>query len=609
MRVVVFICLCILVSNALANFTASDTITVQRIGQAIQIDGVLSEPAWNMLSPVSKFTQREPLEGTTPSQSTLVYIGYDDNALYIGARLFDSAPDSIIARLDRRDEGFDSDMFGIFLDPYLDRRSGYYFGMNAAGTVFDGVLMNDDWDDDSWDGVWTGAVSIDENGWCAEFRIPFSQLRFHQSKEYEWGINFRRDIKRHDETAYLVYTPRGGSGFVSRFPVLRGVENINSSRNVEVLPYFRTKAEYLDVESGDPFNDGSRYRPGLGADIKLGIGNNLTLDATINPDFGQVEVDPAVVNLSDVETFFHEKRPFFIEGSSIFNFGYGGSHSNWGFNWGNPDFFYSRRIGRAPQGSTPDYDFADFPEGSRILSAAKLTGKVGDNWNIGTIHALTNREYADLNVSGESFEHEVEPLTYYGVSLQDDLNGQAFTGGVDGWTFLDQDKVWVVNGWFGMSHVRGNKQRITDLQRSSRHYFQRPDASHVVVDSSATHLTGFAGRIAVNKQKGNIIFNSALGFIEPGFDVNDLGFMWRTDLINGHIGSGYQWTKPTSISQYAQVIGAVFASFDFDYNKIWSGVWLNSFIRFHNYYAVELMLAYNPESVSNKMETADKFFN
>jgi hypothetical protein len=629
MRALALISLYLIGNQALANFTATDTITVQRISQTIQIDGILSEQAWDVLSPVSRFIQREPLEGTTPSQTTLVYIGYDDNALYIGARLYDSAPDSIIARLDRRDRGFDSDMFGIFIDPYLDRRSGYYFGMNAAGTVFDGVLMNDDWDDDSWDGVWAGAVSIDEEGWSAEFQIPFSQLRFHPGEQYLWGINFRRDIKRHNETDYLVFTPKDESGFVSRFPVLHGVENIDATRKVEVLPYLRTKAEYLDVDAGDPFNDGSRYRPGFGGDIKLGIGNNLTLDATINPDFGQVEVDPAVVNLSDFETFFQEKRPFFIEGNSIFNFGYGGSRSNWGFNWGNPDFFYSRRIGRAPQGSTPDYEYGDFPESSRILSAAKLTGKIGENWNIGTIHALTNREYADLNSSGKTFEHEVEPLTYYGVlraqkeidqgrqgigfiatlsnrffkndNLSDDLNKRAYTGGLDGWTFLDQDKMWVINGWFGMTHVLGSKQRMIDLQRSSRHYYQRPDAGHVRVDSNATHLTGYGGRITVNKQKGNIIFNSALGIIDPGFEVNDLGFSWRTDVINGHVGTGYKWTDPTSLSQYAQILGAVFASFDFDYNKIWSGIWLDAFIRFHNYYSIDLMFAYNPESVSNRL--------
>jgi len=533
----IILLLFLLTGSSFATYSASDTLSACRLTGEIKIDGMLSENAWKNASAISNFTQREPIEGSPPSQITKVYIGYDDNALYFGARLYDSAPDSIIARLDRRDAGFDSDMFGIFIDPYLDRRSGYYFGMNAAGAIVDGVMMNDDWDDDSWDGVWSGAVSIDEQGWSAEFRIPFSQLRFHNGGPYAWGINFRRDIKRHNEIVYLVFTPQGGSGFVSRFPILNGIEEIDAARKVEVLPYFRTKVEYLDVDKGDPFNDGSRYRPGLGADIKLGIGNNLTLDATINPDFGQVEVDPAVVNLSDVETFFDEKRPFFIEGNTIFNFGQGGSHSNWSFNWSNPDFFYTRRIGRAPQAELPDYDYADVPEGSRILTAAKLTGKMGDNWNIGTVHALTNREYADLHANGNSFEYEAEPLSYYGIfraqkeidqgrqgvgliatatnrffknnGLRDQLNSQAYTGGIDGWSFLDKEKVWVVNGWFGMSHVLGNRQRMIDLQTSSRHYFQRPDAGHVSVDSNATHLTGFAGRLAINKQKGNIIFNSA----------------------------------------------------------------------------------------------------
>ncbi len=197
--------------------------------------------------------------------------------------------------------------------------------MSAAGTYFDGVLLNDDWDDDSWDGVWEGAVQIDQSAWIAEIRIPYSQLRFHNRKIYEWGINFRRDIKRRNETNYLVFTPKNGSGFVSRFPILTGITDIKPSRAAEFLPYVRAKAEYIDAGFNNPFNDGSRFKPGTGMDFKYGLSNNLTLDGTINPDFGQVEVDPAVVNLSDVETYFEERRPFFIEGSSTFRFGSGGS--------------------------------------------------------------------------------------------------------------------------------------------------------------------------------------------------------------------------------------------------------------------------------------------
>jgi hypothetical protein len=334
------------------------------------------------------------------------------------------------------------------------------------------------------------------------------------------------------------------------------------------------------------------------------------------------------VNLSDVETFFSEKRPFFIEGSTIFRFGQGGSRSNWGFNWSNPNFFYTRRIGRAPQGSVPSADFANVPLGTSILGAGKLTGKVGNNWNVGTLHAITAREKAELKQGEKRFHSEVEPLAYYGIMraqkeiqagrqglgfistlaarrfdddrLRDEINSSAFAFGIDGWTFLDSNKTWVITGWTGMTHLRGNEMRMLALQTNSRHYFQRPDAGHVSVDSSATSLTGYAGRVLLNKQKGNVIFNTAIGFIDPKFDVNDLGFLWRGDVINGHIGGGYKWTKPGKLTRFAQLLGAVFGSYDFDGNMIWSGVWHSGYFELLNYYSFNYWLAYNPETVNNR---------
>jgi hypothetical protein len=609
--------------------TAKLKVEAIRLTAPITVDGALSEPVWQNGSGISQFTQRDPNEGAPPTQKTVVHLAYDDEAIYVGARMYDSAPDSIIARLGRRDARLTSDMFGFFIDPYYDRRSGYYFGLNAAGTLFDGVLFNDDWDDDSWDGVWEGKVRRDDKGWTAEMRIPYSQLRFQKKEVYVWGVNFRRDVARKNEADYLVFTPKNGSGFVSRFADLVGIEKIAPPRRIEFLPYTTTKAEYTQQPRGNPFNDGSKYAPGLGADLKIGLGSNLTLDATVNPDFGQVEVDPAVVNLSDVETFFQEKRPFFIEGASIFNFGRGGARNYWGFNFPNPDFFYSRRIGRAPQGSLSDYEYADMPAGTNILGAAKITGKVANNWNVGALQAITGREQAELQeATGRRFHQEVEPLTYYGVfraqkeihegrqaigvistlaarrfdddRLRDQINGSGSAVGVDGWTFLDKSKTWVFTGWVGMTHVRGNANRLTALQRNSQHYFQRPDAKHLEVDSAATALTGYAGRFYINKQKGNSFFNSAFGFVNPKFDVNDLGFQWRTDVINWHLGGGYQWTKPNKFFRYMEAGGAVFRSNDFGHNVIWTGVFHFGFIRFLNYYSVNWNFAYNPQTVNNR---------
>jgi Domain of unknown function (DUF5916) len=599
------------------------------INNPIVLDGKLNEEVWKDNPGISNFIQRDPDEGVEPTQKTIVHIAYDNNAIYIAARMYDTHPDSIISRLARRDVDIDTDGFQVFLDPYYDRRSGFYFALSAAGTQYDGVLYNDDWNDNSWDGVWEGKVNIDSVGWTAEMRIPFSQLRFQDKDKNIWGINFKRIISRRNENDYLVYVPKNESGFVSHFAELKGINDIHPSKGIEILPYITTRAEYSLHDPNNPFNNGSKYTPAVGADFKMALGTNLTLNATVNPDFGQVEIDPAVINLSAVETFFDEKRPFFIEGSTIFNFGQGGARNYWGFNWGSPDFFYSRRIGRTPQGDIPDNDFQDVPGGTHILGAAKLSGKVFENWNIGAVSALTQREYADYSVNGDKSNLEVEPLTYYGVvrgqkeinegkqgvgfistltsrmfkydGLRDNINKSAFTGGIDGWTFLDSSKTWVATGWLGMSSVTGTKERMIDLQESSRHYFQRPDSKYLRLDSNATSLTGYSGRFYVNKQKGNVFVNTAFGFISPSFDVNDLGFLWRSDVINMHLGAGYFWDKPTSFYHYLELGGALFRSYDYDGDITWEGIFHFGNITFPNYYNMWWNLAYNPQTVNNTL--------
>ena len=594
----------------------------------INLDGRLDEPFWQAGPTTTTFMQREPEEGAQATERTEVRMYFDDDAIYVGARMYDSAPDSITARLGRRDAELDADKFTIFIDPFYDKRTGFYFSVNAAGTRYDGVLMNDDWDDDSWDGVWEGKAAIDEEGWTAEMRIPFSQIRFHSKDELVWGVNFYRFIERKNEEDYLVYTPLDESGFVSRFVDLIGMKDIKPRNQVEMLPYVTTRAEFTEQDASNPFNDGSQYIPTIGADFRVGVTSNLTLNGTVNPDFGQVEVDPAVVNLSDVEVFFPERRPFFIEGSSIFNFGYGGASNHWGFNWGNPDLFYTRRIGRAPQGSLSSHDYADVPDGTRILGAAKLTGKIGEDWNFGTVQSVTARERAELELDGARLSEEVEPLSYYGVvraqrefqegrqglgfisttalrqlrdeRLENQFNGEAFVGGIDGWVFLDSSKTWVLSGWTSLSHVQGSTQRILDLQQNSQHYFQRPDAGHVSIDSSATSLTGMAGRFSINKQRGNVVFNSAIGFISPSFDVNDLGFQWRTDMINSHIGGGYRWSDPGSFYRRITLLTSFYRTIDFDGNTVWTGNWGLAYWQLPNYYEVEVGYALNPETTNNR---------
>jgi hypothetical protein len=604
------------------------SVTAARAREEITLDGVLSDSEWGAARPVSDFTQREPHEGAPATERTEVRVLYDDDALYVGARLYDSRPDSVRAQLARRDRVSSSDRFLVFLDCYRDRRTGFFFGINAAGTLYDGTLFNDDWDSDTWDGVWDGKATRDSLGWSAELKIPYSQLRFQRQKTHRWGINFKREIARRNERDYLVRTPSNGSGFVSRFVDLVGIEQVSPPARLELLPYFTTRAEYTGHEAADPFNDGSKLGAGFGGDLKVGIGSNLTLDATVNPDFGQVEVDPAVVNLSDVETFFEERRPFFIEGASIFNYGEGGANDFWGFNWASPSFLYSRRIGRAPQAELPDdYDYSTVPAGSNIIGAAKLSGKVG-SWSLGALNAVTSRELAGFSLGQQRWVQEVEPLTYYGIyraqkeinggrhglgfigtltarsfdgpQLRDELSSTATAFGLDGWTTLDRKGVWVISGWTGMSRVGGTTGRIQNLQASSVHYFQRPDADYLGVDSAATSLTGYAARVSLNKQKGNWMFNSAVGLVDPNFELNDLGFQFRGDQINSHLMFGHKWTKPGRMFRSWRINLAGFRSYNYGGDVTWTGLFLTGLYELRNFSTGRWFVAYNPSTMSDR---------
>jgi hypothetical protein len=625
------VALCAVPSTAVADSPAVivQQVRAVRAAQAVSIDGRLDDAIWQQAERISGFVQRDPTEGAAPTESTVVFVAYDDAALYVGARMYDAHPDSIIALLGRRDADVHADRFMFYVDPYHDKRSGYFFGLNAGGTFLDGVLFNDDWDDNSWDGVWEGRVSRDSLGWTAEMRIPYSQIRFSRSDVYTWGVNFQRVIARKNEFDYYAPRPKNSSGFVSRFADLVGIERIAPPPRLEVLPYVTGRAAYTPHAPGDPFNDGSQMTPGFGADARIGLGSNLTLNATVNPDFGQVEVDPAVVNLSDAETFFNEKRPFFVEGSSTFDFGFGGQRNFWGFNWAGPNFFYSRRIGRSVFASPPERGYVDAPTGAHILGALKLTGKAAGSWNVGALSAVTARESATLvDSTGLRWTQEIEPLAFYGVyraqkefaqgrqglgflttaaarrfddpTLRDARNASSLAFGADGWTFLDRDKRWVTTGWVGVSRIAGTQARIRSVQENPIHYFQQPDAEHVSVDNSATSLTGTAARFTLAKQKGASFVNSAVGFVSPAFDVNDVGFMFRTGFINMHVGGGYSWTKPGKLFRQGEAGVAAFRNYDWDGNINWSGVFTFGYVEFHNYYSLNWSAAYNPWTVNNR---------
>ena len=593
--------------------TAPGELRAVRSEAAPTIDGRLDEAAWNAAPATEGFRQSVPTEGAEVSQRTVVRLLYDDQALYVGARLYDAEPDRIVGHLTRRDEGSLSDRFMVMLDPYHDRQSGYYFAVNAAGTLWDGVFFSDTNDDNAWDGVWQAEVTRDAEGWSAEFRIPYSQLRFPATDVQVWGANFRRDIARNQERSYLRMVPSTESGFVQHFPDLVGIERIRPGRGVELVPYVTSRAALTHPNDGDPFDDGSTFRGDVGADLRLGLTSNLTLNATINPDFGQVEVDPAVVNLSAFETFFPEKRPFFVEGASVFNFG-GGPGRNMGFNWVNNSVFYSRRIGRSPSGALPDeYNYADVPDAARILGAGKVSGRIGAT-NVGVLGALTGRTSARLLFDdGTTANREVEPLTGFGVvraqrefnngqqgigfmgtltqrdvtdeAQRSSFNDGAYVGGVDGWTFF-HDGGWVLKGWAAVSNLQGTAERIGLVQRSSIHLLQRPDRESFLYDSTRTSLTGFGARFSVDKRRGNWIFNAAFGAISPTFDLNDVGFLGRSDILNSHVFVGHYTTQPGRVFRQRTLMAAVFGGMNLDGVRTGNGLWARAETQLLNYWYV-----------------------
>jgi hypothetical protein len=597
-------------SAAAQSHGAVATLQAVRIAEPPRLDGHLDDAAWRDAQPATEFLQRDPDEGKPATERTELRIVYDSDAVYVGVKLYDREPNRIARRLSRRDDFADADRFTIYFDPHHDHLTGAMFSVSAAGSLSDSIVYNDTWTDRSWDAVWDAAVSIDSQGWTAEMRIPFSQLRFPAAERDAWGINAARYIQRRNEEAWLQLVPKKENGLASRMAHLVGVTGITAPRQFEVLPYTVARAEFIAPgDAGNPFNDGARAFGGTGLDVKYGLTSNFTLSAAINPDFGQVEVDPAVVNLTAFETFFSERRPFFIEGSQIFNnFGRSGSNSFWGFNNSEPSIFYSRRIGRAPQGpaSAP---FVDRPVASTILGAAKLSGKSRSGWNVGLLEAVTGREFARLSTPGRT-RAEVEPLTNYFIgrlqrevgrtgfgllttwvqrdlgeaTLHDLLPKRALVVGGDGHLFLDGQRDWVVTGMFAGSQLAGSTAAISRAQQASQRYLQRPDAYRF--DPERTSIAGWAGRLNLNRNSGVWQANAALWGVSPGFDSSDLGFTTRAGIHGGH--GVLLWRKPTPDRFTRERSVWVGKWWTWDSNRVLQGDGVNvsAFGTFLNYWTV-----------------------
>lgn len=605
---ITFMLLLVLISSTL--FAQEKKTYTASTGEELEItvNGKLDDPAWQNATWQDDFTQFEPKEGDAPAKKTEFAILYDDSNIYLAFRAYDD-PDSISLRMTRRDN-LEGDLVGVGFDSYFDKRTHFMFVVSAAGVRSDNITSddgnNEDW---TWDGIWSAKTSVTSNGWTAEMKIPLTQLRFKESEEQVWGLQVFRSIFRKDELSTWQPMKRDVAGFTSQFGMLNGIRDIKPKNALSITPYAVARTERFEKEPDNPFGSSGKDNSfDAGLDAKIGLTNNLTMDLTVNPDFGQVEADPSQVNLSTHETFFQEKRPFFIEGKNIMSyslsFGDGDLASN--------NLFYSRRIGRPPHyyGDTGENEYLDQPQFTRILGAAKISGKTTNGWSIGVLESITGKENAQIDgINGERSQ-TVEPLTNYFVGrVQKDYNDgntvfggiltgvnrsindshleflhkSAYTGGLD-FQHRWNDKTWMLEGGVYFSQVAGTEEAILNTQTSYSRTFQRPDADYVTLDSSRTTLGGHGGKIAFGKTGGRLQFVGFVNWKSPGLEINDIGYTPEVDEIMQVFWMGYRWYEPVSIFRQARLNFNQWTVYDFGGNLTNVGGNINGFTQFTNFW-------------------------
>jgi Domain of unknown function (DUF5916)/Carbohydrate family 9 binding domain-like len=568
---------------------------------AIRVDGELNDAVWQNVPPITAFKQREPRDGAEPTQRTEARVAYDATALYVAIRAVDTEPHKIVGIRTRRDAESPSDWVRVIIDSFHDRRTAFEFGVNPAGVKRDVYWYNDTNEDPGWDAVWDVAVTRDEGGWRAEFKIPFSQLRFNPGESETFGLAVVRMIGRLNETDTWPLISKSATGVVSSFGELTGLRLGRAAKRLEVVPYAVAQVKTQPTESGNPFSKGTDPDASLGVDFKYAVRPALTLTGTVNPDFGQVEADPAVVNLSAFETFFSERRPFFLEGSGIFSFDIDcndGSCSG---------LFYSRRIGRAPRGSPDlvDGTYATSPVQTTILGAAKLTGRIG-GFSIGALTALTSQEDATIANGTLRTKQDIEPFAGYSVlrarrefanqsslgfmatstnrhvdTATHFLPGHAHTGGLD-WDWRFKPK-YSIRGFVAGSTIRGDATAIDSLQRNNVHSFQRPDATSLTYDPARTSMEGYGGNVAINKIGGQRVrFTSVYGVKSPGFEINDVGFLRRADERTMSNWMQVRYDNPSKFFRSFRYNLNEWAGWNHDGDILQNGGNVNAHATFHN---------------------------
>lgn len=603
------------VKDSLKHYT---TAHVQR--EPPHIDGLGNDPAWEQVPwGGGDFIQRNPDAGAKPTVQTYFKVLYDAHNIYLLFKNLDPEPDKIVKRMSRRD-GFDGDFVEVNIDSYADKRTAFSFTASVSGVKGDEYVSNngDNWDE-SWDPIWYLKTSINAEGWVAEMRVPLSQLRFTDKPEHVWGIQVLRRFFRNQERSLWQYIAPTANGWVHRFGELRGIKGIRPQKQLEIMPYVVTRAETFQKEDGNPFRTGEDYDLAAGVDAKIGITSDITLDLTVNPDFGQVEADPSQVNLTAFELFFREQRPFFIEGNNILNFPVS--------DFGPDNLFYSRRIGRSPQGSVDLAPGEYYKQDSRttILGAAKITGKNHNGFSWGVLESVTQEEKATIESNGEQRNQTVEPMANYFVArAQQDINkGNTILGGIFTATnrrIDDENLKWLhseaysagvdlVHHWLDRKYylkanafgslVKGSREAITNTQLSSERYFQRPDNSYSELDTTRTSLMGTGGTVIVGKRSGKLTFDLGGSWLSPQLELNDIGYLRQTDQIRQWGRMEYRVVNPAGISRSQYYNAFQSQSWDFDGRKISRDYELNGFLELKNFWEVGNGVGFNEFGGSN----------
>ncbi len=590
------------------------------------IDGKLDDEVWQKHDWEDGFIQGEPYEGRDPSEKTSFKVLYDEKALYVAVRAHDSEPGKVERRLSRRDQR-EGDTVTVAIDSMYDRLTAYVFTVNAAGVKSDRIMVNDGVNfgsgemDMSWDPIWDAAAAKDDQGWTAEMRIPFSQIRFGNKDEQVWGFNVWRTLFRKEEVSYWQLIPRNASGFVHLFGDLRGLSGLKAPHQIELMPYSVGSLQSSRPVPGNPYAKGSATGFRAGLDGKVGVTSDLTMNFTINPDFGQVEADPSVINLNAFETYFEEKRPFFVEGRNIFNYQIMGGDGD----FSDDNLFYSRRIGRYPQYAPSVDGYLDIPQATTILGAFKLTGKTRSGLSIGILDGLTSRETAGYFDGLKTSDIPVEPFTnYLAARVQQDFNGgttivggmvtavnrnlsdsdltflhgQAYTGGLDFYHTWDK-KNYFLSFKAVASRVQGTPEAILGTQMSPVHYFQRPDADYLSVDPGRTSLSGHGGDLEFGKiGGGHWLFMGGVTWRSPGLELNDIGYLRGGDVIMQFLWTGYQIYEPFGPFRSANIGFNEWAGWDFGGENIFRGGNVNLFTQLKNYWSVGAGVNFNLSGLS-----------